>query len=200
MVTNFEEVFEQMQDKVFETSTAHGFEKWPDANTYEEKMFAAVKCALIATEAGEALEAVRNNYPRSEKIPAYTLLEEELADVGHSLYGPSCRTRSKPKRSHTGEGRVQQKQTTHARRKSILMIEGIKLTFKGTALVELKLGGADKAQNLLNSQRDLMHPGAIEEAEASIATLRFFAEHINPEETYLLEREDGQNLWEINNQ
>ena len=37
--------------------------------------------ALIHSEVSEALEALRQDYPWSDKIPMFTKIEEELADV-----------------------------------------------------------------------------------------------------------------------
>lgn len=51
---------------------------WIVENSPEDK---AVKIALMHSELSEALEAVRTGNPQSEKIPEFTLLEEELADV-----------------------------------------------------------------------------------------------------------------------
>ena len=41
----------------------------------------ATKIALIQSEVSEALEAWREDNPKSEKTPEFSLLEEELADV-----------------------------------------------------------------------------------------------------------------------
>ena len=51
---------------------------WVVKDTPEDK---GLKIALMHSELSEALEAVRNGNPQSEKIPEFTLLEEELADV-----------------------------------------------------------------------------------------------------------------------
>ena len=51
---------------------------WIVKDTPEDK---AVKIALMHSELSEALEAVRTGNPQSEKIPEFTLLEKELADV-----------------------------------------------------------------------------------------------------------------------
>ena len=56
-------------------ATEHG---WIVKDTPEDK---AQKIALMHSELSEALEAIRTNNPQSEKIPNFTLLEEELADV-----------------------------------------------------------------------------------------------------------------------
>jgi NTP pyrophosphatase (non-canonical NTP hydrolase) len=41
----------------------------------------ATKIALIGSEVGEALEALREGNPQSEKIPEFSNLEEEFADI-----------------------------------------------------------------------------------------------------------------------
>jgi len=51
---------------------------WVIADTNESK---GMLIALMHSELSEALEAVRHGNPQSEKIPEFTLLEEELADV-----------------------------------------------------------------------------------------------------------------------
>ena len=76
---NMEEIFvaafKDKQEDAVQIAKEHG---WIVENTPEDK---AVKIALMHAELSEALEAVRQGDPQSEKIPNYTLLEEELADV-----------------------------------------------------------------------------------------------------------------------
>lgn len=65
----------QVEANAADIALQHG---WVVENTPEDK---AVKIALMHSELSEALEAVRNGNPQSEKIPEFTNLEEELADV-----------------------------------------------------------------------------------------------------------------------
>ena len=53
----------------------HGLQKWVD------ELIVSQKLALIHSEVTEALEALRESNPESSKIPGFTCLEEELADV-----------------------------------------------------------------------------------------------------------------------
>lgn len=48
---------------------------------YKNPPSRAERIALIHSEASEALEADRNGVGKSEKIPPYSELEEELADI-----------------------------------------------------------------------------------------------------------------------
>ena len=67
--------YDVVQDNAVRIAKEHG---WIVEDTPEDK---AVKIALMHSELSEALEAVRTGNPQSEKIPDFTLLEEELADV-----------------------------------------------------------------------------------------------------------------------
>jgi NTP pyrophosphatase (non-canonical NTP hydrolase) len=91
---SFREEFERMQAAVHRNAVAHGW--WEDSDnvrasledrpddlaTYHVNEMGA-KLALIHSEVSEALEAVREGNPPSEKLSddGLSLLEEELADV-----------------------------------------------------------------------------------------------------------------------
>lgn len=77
--TPFEVAFRNVQRAVHGNSVEHGF--WDD---YPQDLNAdqvAAKLALIHSEISEALEAVRDNYPESQKIAVTGQFEEELADA-----------------------------------------------------------------------------------------------------------------------
>lgn len=67
--------YKRVADNAARVAIEHG---WVVQDTPEDK---AVKIALMHSELSEALEAVRQGNPQSEKIPEFTNLEEELADV-----------------------------------------------------------------------------------------------------------------------
>lgn len=69
----FCEHFEGFLRAVHENAKAKGF--WDGERNAGEAI------ALMHSELSEALEALRQGNPSSEKIPPYTQLEEELADV-----------------------------------------------------------------------------------------------------------------------
>lgn len=62
--------------KTTEIAEAHGWTIEPD-NIYQ----IVTKIALISTEVGEAIEGLREGNPKSEKIPEFSNLEEEFADI-----------------------------------------------------------------------------------------------------------------------
>jgi NTP pyrophosphatase (non-canonical NTP hydrolase) len=59
----------------YHTAKSHGF--W-DADT-DTSM--PTKLLMVVGEVSEAFEAIRDGNPPSEKIPGYSCLEEELADI-----------------------------------------------------------------------------------------------------------------------
>jgi len=75
MKARFTVHYDVVQENAARIALEHG---WVVEDTPEDK---AVKIALMHSELSEALEAVRQGNPQSEKIPEFSLLEEELADV-----------------------------------------------------------------------------------------------------------------------
>ena len=69
----FEEVWNHVSKKVWMNAVKHGF--WDDARNDGETI------ALIHSELSEALEALRQGNPSSDKIIEFSAVEEELADV-----------------------------------------------------------------------------------------------------------------------
>jgi NTP pyrophosphatase (non-canonical NTP hydrolase) len=71
--SNFFQAWHSFAKKTHQISVEHGFDS-PDQNKAEV-------LALIHSEISEALEALREDNPRSKKIPPYSCVEEELADA-----------------------------------------------------------------------------------------------------------------------
>tara|TARA_R110000787_G_scaffold54188_5_gene126252 strand:+ start:427 stop:753 length:327 start_codon:yes stop_codon:yes gene_type:complete len=69
----FEKEWNSIAKKVYKNAVNHGF--WTEEPNDGERM------ALIHAEISEALEALRDGNPTSNKIMDYSSLEEELADV-----------------------------------------------------------------------------------------------------------------------
>ncbi len=69
----FEKEWNKVAKEVYKNAVNHGF--WTDEVNDGERM------ALIHAEISEALEALRQNNPSSNKIIEYSNLEEELADA-----------------------------------------------------------------------------------------------------------------------
>ena len=67
--------YDVVQENAARIAKEHG---WVIKDTDEVK---GLQIALMHSELSEALEAIRLGNPQSEKIPEFTLLEEELADV-----------------------------------------------------------------------------------------------------------------------
>ena len=63
----------QMQEEVHRTAVEHGW--WEKPRPVGEVLM------LMVTELAEAMEAYRSGNPESEKIPGFSQMEEELADV-----------------------------------------------------------------------------------------------------------------------
>ena len=70
---NFEREWNRIAKKIYKNAVNHGF--WQQDPNDGERM------ALIHAEVSEALEALRNGNPSSNKIIEYSSLEEELADT-----------------------------------------------------------------------------------------------------------------------
>ncbi|NRA88333.1 MAG: hypothetical protein HRU28_13290 [Rhizobiales bacterium] len=86
MKKSFCEEFKQLCNDIHATNIKKGFYEKP--NSFGENI------ALIHSELSEALEADRNNNPPSNKIPAYSSIEEELADVVIRIMDYSAYTNS----------------------------------------------------------------------------------------------------------
>jgi len=63
----------EIQEKVHRTAVEHGW--WEEPRSVGEVLM------LMVTELSEAMEAYREGNPESDKIPGFSKLEEELADV-----------------------------------------------------------------------------------------------------------------------
>ncbi len=63
----------EIQQAVHETAVVHGW--WEAARPAGEVLM------LLVTELSEAMEAYRKGNPESDKIPGFSKMEEELADV-----------------------------------------------------------------------------------------------------------------------
>jgi len=70
----FKILFRQKQKEIFQTAKEKGFYDNENRNIGE-------MIALIHSELSEALEALRHNNPKSDHIPKFSLVEEELADA-----------------------------------------------------------------------------------------------------------------------
>lgn len=71
--TVFKSAISHMSKGVNDTAHEKGF--------WDERKEDGTLISLMHSELSEALEAIRNHNPQSEKIPDFTNLEEELADV-----------------------------------------------------------------------------------------------------------------------
>jgi NTP pyrophosphatase (non-canonical NTP hydrolase) len=77
----FEDAFSLVQEAVFMNSSAHGFhDEGFDEKGVPRKNFSE-QIALMHSELSEALEAHRKGIDRSEHIPDFTAVEEEIADL-----------------------------------------------------------------------------------------------------------------------
>lgn len=65
---------DQIQEMIHQNAVDHGF--WPEEGRNDGECI-----ALMHSELSEALEALRDGNPLSDKAEGYTMVEEELADV-----------------------------------------------------------------------------------------------------------------------
>ncbi|MCD6226479.1 MAG: hypothetical protein J7J93_01650 [Candidatus Aenigmarchaeota archaeon] len=70
----FKKLLKEKQKEIFETAKEKGFYDCGERNEGE-------MIALIHSELSEALEALRHGNPKSDHIPKFSLVEEELADA-----------------------------------------------------------------------------------------------------------------------
>lgn len=72
-MSDFVEAFKDVQAQAYTVAVSKG---WWDIPQDDGRLI-----ALMHSELSEALEAMRHRNPQSEKIPEFTGVEEELADV-----------------------------------------------------------------------------------------------------------------------
>lgn len=70
---DFVTLFDLIADETYEINKSKGF--------WDQPTEQGTRIALMHSELSEALEALRTDNPASSKIPDFTLVEEELADV-----------------------------------------------------------------------------------------------------------------------
>lgn len=78
-----EQMFSKLQEDIYRDNHEKGFwPKWVFSNPEATDYVYGAKIGLIHTEVSEMMEALRSIEPiYSEKIPGFTLLEEEAADA-----------------------------------------------------------------------------------------------------------------------